>query len=99
MSMTDPVADFLTRIRNAIRAAHEEVVIPSSKLKVEMIVVPMPPCTRGRLPEPAYRRWPGRDTRRRPEMAERRSSVYLSWMRRRVPGWSASASTVSKERM
>jgi small subunit ribosomal protein S8 len=36
MSMTDPVADFLTRIRNAIRAAHEEVVIPSSKLKVEM---------------------------------------------------------------
>jgi small subunit ribosomal protein S8 len=36
MSMTDPVADFLTRIRNAIRAAHEEVLIPSSKLKVEM---------------------------------------------------------------
>jgi small subunit ribosomal protein S8 len=36
MSMTDPVADFLTRIRNAIRAAHEEVVIPSSKLKIEM---------------------------------------------------------------
>ena len=34
--MTDPVADFLTRIRNAIRAAHEEVLIPSSKLKVEM---------------------------------------------------------------
>ena len=36
MSMTDPVADFLTRIRNAITAAHEEAVIPSSKLKVEL---------------------------------------------------------------
>jgi small subunit ribosomal protein S8 len=36
MSMTDPIADFLTRIRNGIQAAHEEVVIPSSKLKREM---------------------------------------------------------------
>ena len=36
MSMTDPVADFLTRIRNAILAAHETVEIPSSKLKREM---------------------------------------------------------------
>ena len=36
MSMTDPIADFLTRIRNGITAAHEEVVIPSSKLKREM---------------------------------------------------------------
>ncbi len=34
--MTDPIADFLTRIRNGITAAHEEVVIPSSKLKREM---------------------------------------------------------------
>jgi small subunit ribosomal protein S8 len=33
---TDPVADFLTRIRNANRAGHDEVRIPSSKLKVEM---------------------------------------------------------------
>ena len=32
---TDPIADFLTRIRNAIQAAHETVDIPSSKLKVE----------------------------------------------------------------
>ena len=36
MSMTDPVSDFLTRIRNAINAAHETVEIPSSKLKREM---------------------------------------------------------------
>ncbi len=36
MSMTDPIADFLTRIRNGIRAAHETVIIPSSKLKREL---------------------------------------------------------------
>ncbi|WP_205697001.1 30S ribosomal protein S8 [Conexibacter sp. SYSU D00693] len=36
MSMTDPVADFLTRIRNAIQAAHGTVEIPSSRLKKEM---------------------------------------------------------------
>jgi small subunit ribosomal protein S8 len=36
MSMTDPIADFLTRVRNGITAAHEEVEIPSSKLKREM---------------------------------------------------------------
>ena len=34
--MTDPIADFLTRIRNGIQAAHETVDIPSSKLKTEM---------------------------------------------------------------
>jgi len=36
MTMTDPIADFLTRIRNGIQAAHETVDIPSSKLKSEM---------------------------------------------------------------
>jgi small subunit ribosomal protein S8 len=36
MSMTDPVADFLTRVRNAITASHEEVVVPSSRLKHEL---------------------------------------------------------------
>jgi len=36
MSMTDPVADFLSRIRNAIMARHAEVVAPSSKLKVRL---------------------------------------------------------------
>ncbi|HEY7830090.1 MAG TPA: 30S ribosomal protein S8 [Solirubrobacteraceae bacterium] len=34
--MTDPIADFLTRIRNAIHAAHETADIPASKLKGEM---------------------------------------------------------------
>ena len=36
MSMTDPIADFLTRIRNGIRAGHDEVLIPHSKMKAEM---------------------------------------------------------------
>lgn len=36
MSMTDPIADFLTRIRNAIHAAHETVEIPASSLKAEL---------------------------------------------------------------
>jgi small subunit ribosomal protein S8 len=36
MSMTDPIADFLTRIRNAIHAAHETVQIPASRLKAEL---------------------------------------------------------------
>jgi len=34
--MTDPIADMITRIRNAIRAKFEEVAIPSSKLKVRI---------------------------------------------------------------
>jgi small subunit ribosomal protein S8 len=33
MSMTDPIADFLTRIRNAIQAKKKSVDIPSSNLK------------------------------------------------------------------
>ena len=36
MSMTDPIADFLTRIRNGLRADHELVDIPASKFKVEL---------------------------------------------------------------
>ena len=34
--MTDPIADLLTRIRNASRAEHEKVDIPASKLKVRV---------------------------------------------------------------
>ena len=36
MSMTDPIADFLTRIRNGLHAGHDEVVIPHSKMKAEL---------------------------------------------------------------
>lgn len=34
--MTDPIADMLTRIRNAIAAKHSRVDIPGSKLKMEI---------------------------------------------------------------
>lgn len=37
--MTDPIADFLTRIRNAIMAKHRVVEIPASNLKKEMTKV------------------------------------------------------------
>jgi small subunit ribosomal protein S8 len=36
MTMTDPVADFLTRLRNAAKAQHHDVTLPSSKLKREV---------------------------------------------------------------
>ena len=36
MSLTDPVADFLARIRNAIRARHQKLDVPASKLKAEI---------------------------------------------------------------
>jgi len=36
MSLTDPVADFLARIRNAIRARHQKLDVPASKLKTEI---------------------------------------------------------------
>src|SRR2546423_7984052 len=34
--MNDPIADFLTRIRNGLSAGHDEVLIPHSKMKAEM---------------------------------------------------------------
>ena len=36
MSMTDPIADFLTRMRNAAKAQHHDVTLPSSNLKQEL---------------------------------------------------------------
>ena len=36
MSMTDPIADMLTRIRNANQVSHASVSMPSSKLKVQL---------------------------------------------------------------
>ena len=36
MSNTDPISDMLTRIRNAIKATHESVEIPASKLKINI---------------------------------------------------------------
>lgn len=37
MTVTDPVADLLTRIRNANRAKHDFVEVPASKLNVEIV--------------------------------------------------------------
>lgn len=39
MSMTDPIADMLTRIRNAVSVRHKTVDIPSSKVKVAIAEV------------------------------------------------------------
>jgi len=36
MSMTDPIADMLTRVRNASSARHSQVEIPSSKMKLDI---------------------------------------------------------------
>lgn len=37
MSFSDPIADLLTRVRNAIRAAHTTVEIPTSNVKLEIV--------------------------------------------------------------
>lgn len=39
MSMTDPIADLLTRIRNAAKEKHEKVEIPASRLKANVVRV------------------------------------------------------------
>jgi small subunit ribosomal protein S8 len=36
MTTSDPIADMLTRVRNALNARHQKVDVPSSKLKVEL---------------------------------------------------------------
>ena len=37
MTMTDPIADLLTRIRNAITARHDRVDVPASRIKVAIV--------------------------------------------------------------
>jgi small subunit ribosomal protein S8 len=39
MNMTDPIADMLTRIRNAIIARHSRVLMPSSKMKIAIAAI------------------------------------------------------------
>jgi small subunit ribosomal protein S8 len=39
MSMTDPIADLLTRIRNGIHAGHNEVRVPASRIKLEIVKI------------------------------------------------------------
>ena len=47
MPVTDPIADMLTRIRNAVAARHDRVAIPTSKLTVAIARA----CQEGELPE------------------------------------------------
>jgi small subunit ribosomal protein S8 len=39
MTMTDPIADFLTRIRNAIMAGHKQVEMPLSRMKEQLSLI------------------------------------------------------------
>ncbi len=39
MSMTDPIADLLTRVRNATRARHQKVAVPWSRLKENIVKI------------------------------------------------------------
>ena len=39
MSMTDPIADLFTRIRNGLMVGHEKVDLPSSKIKVRIVEI------------------------------------------------------------
>lgn len=39
MSVSDPVADMLTKIRNAVQARHEKVDVPTSRLKLEIVKI------------------------------------------------------------
>ncbi len=39
MSMTDPISDLLTRIRNAASANHTEVRVPASRMKAEVVKI------------------------------------------------------------
>lgn len=39
MSVTDPISDMLSRIRNAHRALHADLIIPASKLKAAIAVI------------------------------------------------------------
>jgi len=39
MTISDPIADMLTRIRNAVMAGHQTVSVPSSKIKVAIVQI------------------------------------------------------------
>ena len=87
MSMTDPIADFLTRIRNGITAAHETVDMPSSKLKNEIarILEGAGLHRRLRRRSPSARR-PARRSRVQLKYTEDRVSVISGLKRVSRPG-------------
>jgi small subunit ribosomal protein S8 len=69
---TDPIADYLTRIRNAIRAGHDEVEIPFSNLKLELCRI---------LKEQGYIK----DFRRKPAAVGESIVVELKYTEERQP--------------
>ena len=44
MSVSDPIADMLTKVRNAVRARHEKVDVPTSKIKLEIVKILKTEC-------------------------------------------------------
>ena len=67
MSMTDPIADMLTRIRNAQIARHDSVEFPASRIKIDILRI---------LKEEGYIK----DFRVRREGPRRRVKVWLKYV-------------------
>ena len=87
MSMTDPIADFLTRVRNGITAQHDVVPIPSSKLKREMArILQEQGYIAGFDVEPPNEEHPGELLRVQLKYAEDRSSAISGLKRASRPG-------------
>lgn len=87
MSMTDPIADYLTRIRNAIHAAHESVDIPSSRLKREMSrILKEEGYIAGYEILPADREHPGERIRIQIKYTDNRTSAISGIRRASRPG-------------
>ena len=64
--MTDPIADYLTRLRNAIMAHHRVVEVPASNLKKEITKILFDPTTKAsaitslkRVSTPGLRKYTG----------------------------------------
>ena len=87
--MTDPIADALTRIRNANLSMHDEVPMPSSKQKLALAEVLK---REGYIPssyqetDNAPPRWEDIDDRH--EVLARAGACHL-WFEARLPAWSA----------
>jgi small subunit ribosomal protein S8 len=80
--LTDPIADYLTRIRNALRSGHDEVEIPASGLKLEMSRI---------LREQGYIL----DFSKQPAKVGETIRISLKYTEeRRPPAWSASPAPV-----
>jgi small subunit ribosomal protein S8 len=85
--MTDPIADFLTRIRNAIQASHETVEIPASKLKVELArILKQEGYIEEYAVEPPSREHPGEQINISLRYTERRQPVISGLRRVSRPG-------------